>query len=191
MNACVFDIETSDLAAIGPGTVLCAVIKPLNDKPRTFRYDKLSCKPGKEGVLIQHIFDELSRYQLWIGHNINNFDWPYLRSRAVVLDIPLIRGALSYDTLHAFRRTGFKTRPNIVGKPTAALDHVVDFFGFPQKKTKLYPREHWKAVWETGTERRKAMDAIVDHCVADVEMNEKIYWKLIEQDNVARLERLR
>lgn len=191
MKACVFDIEATSLAAVGSGMILCAVIQPLGEQPKIFRYDRLSCPPGKEIILLRHIFQELDKYQLWIGHNIKGYDWPMLKSRALLLDVITPKGAFFYDTCLAFRRLGYKTSPNAIGKPTASLDHVVDFFGYVQRKTKIYPREHWRTVWETGGERRRAMDNLVEHCVADVKMNEDIYWKLVGVDMTARLERLK
>lgn len=191
MKACVFDIEATALSAVGSGMILCAVIKPLEGKAKVLRYDKLSCPPGHETILLEHIFKELSQYQLWIGHNIKSYDWPMLKSRAVILGVDLPLPAFYYDTLLGFRRLGYRTSLNQIGKPTAALDHVVDFFGLRQAKTKIYPRDHWRTVWETGKERRDAMDNLVAHCVADVAMNEEVYTRLIAADTTARLERLR
>jgi DNA polymerase III epsilon subunit-like protein len=187
----VFDIESSALEAVGSGFVLCTVLKPLGEKAITLRYDKMSCKPGQEKPLIRKTFDILSEYDLWIGHNIQTFDVAYLRSRAIQLDIPLpSKRPFLYDTKLAFKRTGFRTVDNGFGKPSASLAMVADFFNIPQMKTALYPREHWKTVWGEGKERQKAMDALCDHCVRDISMNEKVYWKLLEVDSVWGLRRV-
>ena len=190
MNICTFDIETSALEAVGAGFVLCAVVKPLGEKPIVLRYDKMSCSPGQEKPLLRKLTDILSGFHLWVAHNGINFDYKYLKSRNIQLELPPLPKPFLYDTMHAFRRTGYRTVDNGFGKPTASLAMVADFFGIPQEKTALYPREHWKTVWQTGKERQMAMDKLVHHCVADVSMNEKVYWKLLDVDCVWGLRRV-
>jgi DNA polymerase elongation subunit (family B) len=190
MDCAVFDLETTDLSAVGSGFILCAVIKPLRGKPKIYRYDEMHCRPGHEKRLLQAILDELGQYDLWIGHNAEKFDFAFLKSRATILGLPFPYQPFIYDTAAAFRRIGLLTTRNpVTGRPKANLDHVVDFFGLQQKKTPIYPREHWKTVWESGKNRELAMKYLVDHCVSDVEMNEEIYWKLLKADNVWGLRR--
>jgi uncharacterized protein YprB with RNaseH-like and TPR domain len=184
MRIATFDIECSSLDAVGAGFMLCCVVRPLGKKPLVFRYDKLSCKPGRETTLVNHVVEELNKYNMLVGHNIARFDFPYIKSRCIQLGLKMPDSPFIYDTLMAFRRTGYKTVPNAIGKPSAGLGHVCDFFDLPQKKTAVYPREWWKAVWQEGEKKRKAMDNIVSHCVADTLMNEMIYWKLLEFDRV-------
>lgn len=191
MKVCVLDLETTALEAVGSGMIVCAVIKPLNEAVKVFRYDKLGDKPGKEVKLVRGVIEELDKYHLVVGHNVDTFDWGMLKSRAVMLNLRQPKPILSYDTMKAFGRTGFRTSMNYVGKPTKALDHIIDFFDLEQEKTKIYPREHWKTVWETGVTQKKAMDNLVAHCVADVIMTEKIYWRLIDIDTVDRIKRLK
>lgn len=191
MLGAVVDLETTSLSAVGAGMIVCAVIKPLQEDAEVLRYDYLNCKPGKEKKLVQEIVTRLENFHLLIGHNILSFDWGFLKSRAVSLGVPFKHFPLAYDTMRAFKRTGLRTRLNQIGKPTAALDHIIDFFGLPQEKTRLYPVEHWKTIWETGDDRTKAVQALVDHCVADVEMTEKIYWKLLDLDTTVGFQRLK
>jgi len=183
MNACVLDIETTDFAAVGAGMMLCAVIKPLQRKPIIFRYDELNCPPGRERKLIQVVINELSKYDLWIGHYLDGFDWPWLKSRAWQFGIG-IKPRYSFDTWKSFRRVGFKTQSHPkTGRPKASLGHAVDFFGIPQQKTRVgFSREHWQTVWGTDKTLKKAMDVLVKHCIADVVMNEQLYWHLLKID---------
>ncbi len=185
MDCATFDLETTDLSAVGPGFVLCAVIKPLRQKPIVFRYDTMHCRLGREQKLVKAILAELEKYDLWIGHNADRFDFNMLKSRALLLGVPFRVQPFVYDTMMSFKRQGYLTARNpITGKPIAKLDHICDFFGFVQRKTPIYPREHWKAVWETGVTRTQAMDHLVDHCVRDVGMTEDIYLRLIKTDTV-------
>jgi hypothetical protein len=147
------------------------------------RYDTMKCRPGHEGALIKALLNCLSGYDIWIGHNSERFDWRFIKSRACVLGIELPRRiGLSYDTKDAFGRCGFLTVPNFIGKPTKSLDFVIDFFGFKQRKTKIYPMQHWQEVYGDPKTRREAIDFKVGHCVDDVNMTEKIFTKIWAAD---------
>lgn len=186
MDCAVLDLETTSLSAVGEGFILCGVIKPLRAKPIVFRYDELGCKPAREGKLVRSILDTLDDYDLWIGHNIDHFDYNFLHSRAAQLGVPFYPRPLLYDTMKAFRRIGFLTVRNpLTGKPRANLDHIVDFFNIPQMKTKVgYPNAHWRTVWGDKKTRGEAMDTLVEHCVYDTVMTEEVYWKEIKLDPV-------
>jgi hypothetical protein len=67
---------------------------------------------------------------------------------------------------------------------------VVDFFGFDQEKTSIFPRAHWETVWGNMAERKKAMDNLVNHCVSDVNMTTKIFYAMIDDDHRAMFKRL-
>lgn len=171
--------------------MLCAVIKALDKpKPIVLRYDKLKCKPGKENYLVEDVIEALSGFDMVIGHNIHKFDLPYIKSRAIQLGIKFDLEPFVFDTKDAFKRTGYRTVDNGFGKPTASLAHVIDFFDIRlTKKYPLYPRQHWKSIWEDGKNRTRAMDMLTEHCVADVLANEQVYWKLLPVDRVWGLRR--
>lgn len=191
MNTCTFDIETSSLEAVGAGFMLCAVVKPLHKPAKTFRYDELGCRPAHEKRLVQALLQELSYYDIVVGHNARRFDWNYIKSRAVIFGLPIPKYPLIYDTLDAFRRCGFLTRQNSFGKPTASLSFIADFLDIKQEKTAIYPRAHWKGVWGDADDKAEALDNLVDHCVRDVRMTEKVFRRLFEQDGGATLRRLK
>jgi uncharacterized protein YprB with RNaseH-like and TPR domain len=193
MRICTLDLETTSLSAVGRGFILVAVVKPLDQQPIVLRYDTLGCKPGKENELVSILIDILSGFHLWIGQNICNYDFNFVKSRASILGIPFHCQPFLYDTMRAFKRLGYLTERNPkTSRPIASLDHIVDFLGIQQMKTKVgYPREHWKTVWETGEERARAMNKLVEHCIFDCDMTEKVYWKLIEVDNVWGIRRTR
>jgi DNA polymerase elongation subunit (family B) len=182
-TACVFDIETTALEAVGAGMVLVAVVKPLGDpRCRVFRIDRSGDEFGHEKNLLTKLFAELERYQVVIGHNIENFDLPFLKTRARILGIPFTHRPYVYDTLKGFKRTKFRTVLNAIGKPSAGMDMVVDGYGHTQRKTKIYPQAWWAAVWGSVGDRSEAMTNMIDHCVKDVRMNEKIYWEIVQDD---------
>ena len=190
-RSAVFDIETTSLDAVGAGVILCAVVKELGKSPIVYRYDDMKQAPGNDLRLVRALLNELGNYSLLIGHNIDNFDWNFIRTRAMIHGLSMPQPPLGYDTLTAFKRTGFKTVPNIKGRPTGRLDHVVDMFGIPQMKTALYPREHWQTVWGNKEQRREAMHKLVEHCIYDCEMNEQVFYRLFQNDSGATLKRLK
>ncbi len=192
MDCATLDLETTDLSAVGHGFILCAVVKPLRSKPLVFRYDELGCKPAREKKLVRALTDCLSEYDLWIGHNLDRFDFNFLKSRANLLGVPFQLRPLTYDTMKAFRRIGFLTARNpVTGKPRANLDHVVDFFNIPQLKTRVgYPNAHWRTVWGDRQTRGEAMDTLVEHCVYDCVMTEQVYLKEIKLDPVWGIRRV-
>lgn len=194
MKACVLDIETSDLAAVGAGFMLLACVKPVGKPVKTFRYDTFKSKPAHEDKLLWELLKELSNYDMVIGHNVDRFDLPYIKSRSIVLGVPYALSPLTYDTLKAFRRCGFLTRPNAFGKPSASLFMVADAFDLltdENWKTGIPPRQHWKAVWQEGGERKEAISRIAEHCERDVKLNERVFEALWRIDLTATLRRLR
>ena len=190
MKAAIFDIETSSLDAIGAGVLLCAVVRPLGKRETVFRADEMNCRYGQEQPLVDAVTAELNQYDLLIGHFVSGFDIPWLRSRAIYFGTTQLKRVFVYDTMKAFRRLGYKTVPNHFGKPSAGLAHVVDFFGEDQQKTGIYPRAHWDVIWADEERRKEAMGDLVNHCSADVRMNEKIYNRLLPLDERAVIRRL-
>jgi DNA polymerase III epsilon subunit-like protein len=135
------------------------------------------------------LVDELSKYDLLIGHNLENFDLGFIRTRAYRCGVPFPLRPFTYDTMKAFRRVKMRTVLNIVGKPSASMDMVADFLGIDQEKTKLYPVQHWQTVWGNETQRAAAMNDLVDHCQRDVRMNARIYELLLPYDEKANIRR--
>jgi uncharacterized protein YprB with RNaseH-like and TPR domain len=192
MKTATFDIETSGLDAVGSGVLLCAVIKPHGGRLETYRLDYYPrAAPGREHPLLKDVMDRLYEFDILVGHNIIRFDWQWLKSRVIYFEMGnVLKRPFGYDTCQAFRRLGYKTVPNGFGKPSAGLAHVVDFFGFDQEKTALYPRDHWMTVWGDKRQRADAMNRLVDHCKKDVLMNERVFDALLPLDGAAILRRL-
>lgn len=194
INGCTFDIETSALQAVGSGFVLCAVVKPVDGKAKTFRYDAYNDEPGMEVTMLKELYQFLGQHSVWIGHNIERFDFNYLKTRAMILGLEFPYRPFLYDTMKAYRRAGFLSRPNGLGKPSAGLGVVGDILGVTTKenaKTSIgQEREHWKAIWNKGTERADAMNHIVDHCQRDVKLNEAVFEKLWPNDFNVNLRRV-
>jgi uncharacterized protein YprB with RNaseH-like and TPR domain len=199
MRTAVFDIESSALDGIGAGILLSAVVQDYHTGSQTvFRLDdhvfKQSDKFGvferEERELLKDLYESLSAYDLWVGHNIIKFDIKFLMTRAMRLDLPWELRPFAYDTMQAFRRTGILTPQNGFGKPQAGLGAVADALGIPQEKTKIMTGEWWFMLWGNKTSREAAMDACVQHCEGDVSMTAKVYSDLLQRDLKATIKRV-
>lgn len=178
--------------------LICACVRPLStNRTRTFRLDEYKYDPDpafgvfdrQEKDLLVALIDELKKYDLLIGHNINNFDLGFLRTRAYRHNVPFPLNPITYDTMPAFRRVRMRTILNAVGKPTASLAMIADFLGVKQEKTSIFPVEWWQAIWGSETERMEAMNNIIDHCAKDVRMNAEVYQLLLPYDEKVTLKR--
>ena len=191
MRIATFDVECTDLAAVGPGIFLCAVVKPLWEEPKTFRYDThKKTFSESERLALQDTLGEINKYDMIIGHNVEDFDLKWLRTRAYAIGVEFSAHPFTYDTMKAFRRVGYRTAINRnTGKPISSLAFVADCLGIDNLKTQIYPREHWQCVWGDGKRRSEAMDNLVSHCLGDVIMTEKIYSILLPADTRANIKR--
>jgi len=198
MKSAVFDIETTSLSGVGGGILLCVCVRPLStQRTRTFRIDSYQYEPSpdfgiferQEKDLLQAVHDELKKYDLLIGHNIDNFDINFLKTRAYRLGVPWYLCPLTYDTMKAFRRTGYRTILNVIGKPSAGMAMVADFLGIDQLKTAIYPVDWWQSVWGSERKRLEAINEIVDHCQRDVRCNAQMYDVLLPADTKAIIKR--
>ncbi len=187
MRAATFDIETTDLGAVGMGFILCACVKEENEQEVVYALGR-GDKPGREKVLVAKLLDALWQYDLLIGHNAQRFDIPFIMTRALALGVEMPRGLspLLYDTLVAFRRTNFRTRMNGFGKPSGGLGHVADLLHIPQLKDAIYPEEQATVVWDGSKE---AMDKLILHCRNDVYLTEQVYKLLWPYDKKLILRR--
>jgi len=199
MQSAVFDIETTSLGAVGAGIILCVCIRPMQTKrTRTYHIGMYEFEPDEEHygflereetALLEAVKKEFEQYKILIGHNIEKFDWPYLRSRAFRrgLEWNIFPGL--YDTLKAFRRSKYLTVQNGFGKPSGGLAMVADFGGVKQEKTAIYPVEHWENVWGNKPERLAAIQNLTAHCQADVRMNANVFEFLWAADMRATIKR--
>lgn len=179
--------------------LICTCVRPLaTNRTRTFRLDAYQYEPDptnygfferQEKDLLSEVLQELAKYDLLIGHNIDGFDLGFLRTRAQRFNVPFFMNPFTYDTMKAFRRIQWRTVLNRIGKPTASLAMIADFLGVKQEKTAVYPVEWWGSIWGKEAERMDAMNNIVDHCSKDVRMNAQVYELMLPHDMKARVVR--
>ena len=167
MRACSFDLETSNLNA-NFGIILCAVVKPFDGTCRVFRgdaYPKWKKHRSDDSALCHDIMEELQRYDIWIAHNGTNFDIPFLRTRLMRTGIRMPQPKIVDPVRLARRylRLGYNS-----------LEQVAAHFGI-YGKTKV-EGHYWMEATLDGSV--VAMNYIVEHCIADVRLLEKVADKL-------------
>jgi len=166
--ACCFDLETTNLYGNFMGVILCGVIKPWGGEPVIFRgdqYDTWERKRSDDSQIAVDIYTELSKYSICIAHNGLAFDINFLRSRLgkVGVEMPQPKNVDPVRLARRFMRFKFNS-----------LESVGEHFGFIGK-TRVSPK-YWNEAALDGNSR--ALDYIVEHCVADVDLLEKVADKL-------------
>lgn len=171
VRVAVFDIETTGLNA-GFGVVLCAVVKLYGpDETRVFRADDYPAwqrgERANDRDLVAAILACLEQADIIIAHNGLRFDVSFLRTRAVIHDLPPVNFQKIIDPLQLARQ--------LFRFPGNSLKSIQNTLLTPSKKTELIP-EVWQRATMNGD--KDAMDEIAEHCLYDVEVLEEIVFKL-------------
>lgn len=165
ISCCCFDLETTNLSA-DFGVVLCGVIKPADGTCKVFRADKLNPKwlttRSNDKRVVQAIVQELSQYDIWIAHNGNRFDVPFLRTRLAKWGLEALPAKKLIDPVFLAR--------NKMKMSYNSLKSLAQFLGV-DSKTEV-SGDYWLQAALDGNTR--AMTYIVDHCVQDVLVLEKV-----------------
>jgi uncharacterized protein YprB with RNaseH-like and TPR domain len=165
ISCCCFDLETTSLNA-DFGVILCGVVKPAHGKAKIFRADRLNthwptCR-SNDSAVVKAITEELAQYDIWIAHNGNRFDVPFLRTRMA---------KWGYDPLPARKLIDpvFLAR-NKLKMSWNSLEKLAEFLGC-NTKTEV-SGDMWLQASLDGS--KNAMNYIVRHCVQDVLVLEKV-----------------
>jgi uncharacterized protein YprB with RNaseH-like and TPR domain len=168
----VLDLETTDLEA-DRGVMLCACYES-SDEPGAvvaLRQDETNKRfkttRGDDKALVKAVMAVVADHDVVVAHNGARFDLPFLRTRALFWDLPPLLEIKTVDPLQiAWRK--FRLHSNRLGS-------LSDHLGLKDKKTPLD-----LSVWARATLNGdiKAMDLIVEHCVADVRVLSAVLGKV-------------
>ncbi len=162
----VLDIETSSLEA-DAGILVGAGLLP---EKGMGEYLGVRRTVEEKSVLVR-LLSRLSKYDVIITWNGRGFDLPYLTTRLLShgLDPRPLMGKRHIDLNEIV-----KSRLRLT---FTYLDHVCDFFGIARKKGLMgmdVPQLYLRAQESDG----KALKAIRDHCLDDLEATRKVYLRL-------------
>lgn len=164
ITSCVFDLETSNLNA-DFGIILCGVIKGAGEKEQVFRLDNYPTwrnHRSNDRQLVTDLVTCLAQYDIWTAHNGARFDVPYLRTRLLRHALPPLPSRKLVDPVLLAR--------NKLRMSFNSLSQVANLLGC-NSKTDVEPQMWLRASLDGD---RKAMKYIVEHCIQDVLVLEKV-----------------
>ncbi len=179
MKRLYFDIETSPNIAtvwragakqwIGHDNILqeraviCIGFKFEGDKQAdVLTWDKNQC----DKRMLAQFGKLLASAQECVGHNIDRFDMPWVRSRMMFHGLPPLPRITTADTLQWARRYMYFN--------SNRLDYIATFLGIGAKvKTEF---QLWKDILINNDQR--ALSEMVKYCKHDVELLEEVWQKL-------------
>jgi DNA polymerase elongation subunit (family B) len=116
-------------------------------------------------IMLQKFIEQIELADEIIGHNGDNFDIKWLRTRAIYHNIPMPVEIQSLDTLKKARK-GFKFNSN-------KLDYIGKFLKVGEKQDTNF--DLWKNVLNGD---KQALKKMIDYCKNDVVLLQKVYEKL-------------
>lgn len=133
---------------------------------------------GDEKEMLKEFWTIARDAQLFIGHNVYDFDLPFVYQRSIIngvkprQDISFARYRRSpiFDTMREWiiwNMDKYKNR---------SLDILAKVMGYPTSKDEM----NGGLVWQYFKEGR--IDEICKYCMKDVELTRKIYYRMIVED---------
>lgn len=144
-------------------------------------------KENENGIIIQDVLhgeekEILSRFwslvkdvNLFIGHNVFGFDFPFMYQRSIIngikpreLSFARYRSEPIYDTMQEWSKWSFGN--------SKSLDTLAKVLGLPTSKDEM----DGSMVWDYFKEGR--VEEINKYCMKDVELTRKVYYKMTFQN---------
>jgi DNA polymerase elongation subunit (family B) len=137
------------------------------DQIYNLSWDKNQC----DKFMIEQFIEVLNEADLIVSHNGDKFDLPWIKTRALYHNLPMLVNYKQFDTLKVAKRK-FNFNSN-------RLDYISEFLGFGNKiKTEM-------ALWDNIILNKcpDAMKKMITYCDMDVELLSKVYDKLVYWEN--------
>jgi hypothetical protein len=142
--------------------IICICWKWEGDK----KVSSLTWNEGDDKEMLTSFAKVIDSADEVIGHNSDNFDLKWLRTRFVLHGIPASPNIRGVDTLKLARR-GFRFNSN-------RLDYIGEFLGFGGKIKTEY--NLWKSIVLDNDV--KSLEKMVRYCKRDVQLLEQVYQKI-------------
>lgn len=148
------------------GRILC-ISYAFNDEPIKTLF-------GDEKKMLEDFWNIAERVDLFIGHNILQFDLMFIRQRSIILgvrptrilDLKKYYSKDVYDIMHEWNNWN----------GTISMDELAHAFGIPSSKSKMDGSQVTQ-YHEDGKDKE-----IYEYCRADVEVTRQIYKKMNFQE---------
>lgn len=174
MVSCLLDLETSGFEA-DYNIILCAVIKDMTKNCkgevtilRADSYPTWDTVRSNDAPICRALYDLMLNYDVIVAHNGVNFDVRFMMTRFLKWGIvwPQPKIVDPVKLARRYMRLG-----------SNSLKSVCHHFGIVGK-TECQADEWMEAKFDRGKTNKKAMNYVVDHCIADVEILEKVAMRL-------------
>jgi len=159
-----FDLETTNLTA-DFSIIMCACIKPFGQDAIVFRGDSYPTwreNRSNDQPIVVDITNELSKHAVVLTHYGTNFDIRYLRGKLARYGLPNLPPMFGVDTYQVAKQNFKVSRRR--------LETLGEYFQLGEKSG--VKGNLWLDASLNGNSR--ALDAIVAHCIVDVELLEKL-----------------
>ena len=149
------------------GRVLCIAYAINSDAT------KVICNPDNEAKTLQEFWSLAEKCDLFIGHNVINFDLTFLYQRSIVLNVKpskelsfaKYRSTPIFDTMNEWSKWGFQKN--------VSLEHLALALGFPTPKDGIDGSEVYEFF------KRGKVKEICDYCMRDVETTRQVYGRMV------------
>lgn len=121
---------------------------------------------GNDKTLVYQFYNVITKADEVVGHNGDNYDLKWFRTRCLYHGIANMPDFKSIDTLKV-SRSNFRFNSN-------RLDYIGQFFNLGKKTSTNF--DLWKRI--TMDNDRQALKEMIDYCCNDVILLEKVYKKL-------------
>jgi predicted PolB exonuclease-like 3'-5' exonuclease len=128
---------------------------------------------GDEKELLQQFWNVARDVHLFIGHNVFEFDFPFIFKRSIIngvkprheLNFAKYRNQPIFDTMCEWSKWSYNSK--------TSLDTLAKIFGYPTSKDEMDGSQVWPAFQEGR------IDDICTYCMKDVELTRKVYYRLM------------
>ena len=132
---------------------------------------------GSEKEILTKFWEAAKDVQRFIGHNIWNFDLPFIYKRSIIngvkprgdINFARYRNIPIYDTQQEWELWGYQKAQK--------LDTLAKVLGFPTSKDEMDGSMVWKYFKEGKIED------ICKYCMKDVELTRQVYYKMTFEDS--------
>lgn len=162
-----YKIDLQPESIIQERAIICICYK-WEGKPKIH---SLKWNNGDDKQLLQEFAKVAAEADEIVGHNGDHFDLPWIRTRSLFHNIPLIQDIKSLDT--------FQTAKSKYYFNSNKLDYIAQYLGLG-KKIATGGLQSWKDIMGGNT---KALNRMVKYCQNDVLLLEKVFQKLKVQAN--------
>lgn len=128
---------------------------------------------GTEKKILEDFWKLVTDVGLFVGHNLMDFDLPFIYKRSIIhkvkpsvnLNFARYRSSPIFDTMKEWEKWNIMSR--------ISMDELAKVLGLPSSKTYMDGSQVYE-YWQKG----KAQE-IYEYCKADVEVNKKIYDRMM------------